>query len=814
VTTPLHAWLAVGPAGIRIAFEATFDGLPLNGRINILGRCVWNGASNGGAAPTVDLFVDGERFGTQQAAQPLFAFDRGAFSEGEHAIQMVARLPDGRSFATPVQTLRVEGRAEPEPPRSLRRYSVLDERWVDQFEGVLVTEDKVPGHRVARLEHGLEARLELPERFTGTYDVLLEARGSGQATGQATVEIVHATEDGEAVVGSHTVRGWWGYGEVGTIEVTAEPGTLVVRVTDVEPAQTRTAREPVLRSLMLRERRARPDRNAPRARILYPPAGHTAAVVDAIVVHAFDEGDRLQHADVLLDGKAQGTFAHVPGALGYLVLPLILRDVTPGPHTIAVRVVDRAGNLGQSREVPIVVEAASDENSSAPRPPVGQYARAVHLLDRFAFGPEPQELARVLLEGETAWLARRLADRGAGDDAALDAAHVRLLDPNAFNVQHTTLQHLVRTNNPARARFTLWLQNHFSTWIRKASPGPEWREYQALHELGPAPFGELLLASATSPAMLWYLDQSVSFAGRLNENYAREIMELHTVGVDGGYTQDEVTSLARLLCGLTVAEEAPANGRGKALSREFRFAADLCDGKAFEVLGMRFDSPSRNGSYDRILQALELLAAHPNTADYVCRKLAEHYVSVPAPDDLVDELAYVFASTGGDLHEVLLALAEHPRFWDAAPRVATPIDYGLRLVRAIDNPAAIWSLGSFLNRSGMGIYDRATPDGYPEEDTAWTDSNVTGQRWRLGAEVPWAIRALVPDGMRRDRGGDPARWRQRIVDVAAIRLTGRLLGPASNEAALAYLKDVEGEPWAKIDRLAVLVTRLPEASLR
>jgi hypothetical protein len=809
-TSAEDSWLAAGPEGIRVAFQSVFDGLPLNGRINIQGRCVWNGASNNGPAPQVDLFVDGERFSTQQAAQPLFAFDRGALSEGEHTIQLVAWLPDGRSAATPVQVLRVDGRAEPQPARSLRRFSVLDDRWVDQFEGMLVTEEKLAGHRVALLDVNLEAQLELPKRFVGTYDILVEVRGSGQATGLATIEVVHATEGKETVVGSHDVRGWWEYGEIGTIDMTAGPDTLIVRVTHHEPSESKNGRTPVLRSLMLRERRERADRNAPRAEIMYPPAGHTASVVDAIVVHAFDEEDRLQQADVLLDGRPQGTFGYIPDAAGCVVLPLVLRDVRPGPHTVAVRVVDRSGNLGESREVPIVVEAGPS-GEAAPR---GQYARAVRMLDRFAFGPEPRELARILVEGESAWLTRCLAERGAGDEAALDAARIRLLNANAFQVQHTTLHHLVQTNNPARARFTLWLQNHFSTWIRKASPGPEWREYQALHELGPAPFSELLLASATSPAMLWYLDQSVSFAGRLNENYAREIMELHTVGVDGGYTQDEVTSLARLLCGMTVAEEAPPNGRGIGLSREFRFAADLCDVRSFDVLGMRFDRPSRDGSFDRILLALELLAAHPSTGRYVCREIAEHYVAVPAPDDLVEDLALVFASTGGDLLEVLLALSEHPRFWETPPRVATPVDYGLRLARSVENTAAIWSLGTFLNRSGMGLYDRATPDGYPEEDTAWIDSNATAQRWTLGAEVPWAIRVLVPDGMRRGNDGDELGWRQRLVDVTAIRLTGWPLGDASNEAALAFLEDVEGERWRKADQLAVLITRLPEASLR
>lgn len=811
-SSPGDAWLAAGPEGIRVALDAPVDGLPVNGRVNLVGRCVWNGASNDGPAPKVDLYIDGQPVATQQAARPIFAFDRGSLDEGEHSVQLVAWLPDGRSASTPPQTLIVDGRAEPETARRFRRFSVLDQRWVEQFAGSLIVEGGTPGHRVVRLDQGVQGEIELPKRLVGNFDLLVEVRGSEQAS--ATLELVHVTEDGERVVATHDVIGWWNYVEVGTLELSAGPDLLRVRVSDAQrkPSDNADANrvEPVLRSVILRERRERPDRNPPRAEILYPQDGHLAAGVDAVVVHAFDEGDRLRSADVLIDGVAQRTFGHVPDGVGHLVLPLLLRDVAPGEHTLAVRVVDMAGNMAESSEIAIQVEAEGASSAS----PRGPYARAVHLLDRFAFGPEPQELARVLVEGETQWLAQRLSESGAGDEVALDAARSRLLSPGEYNVRFSTLDHLLRTDNAVRARFTLWLENHFSTWMRKASPGPEWREYQALHAIGPVAFGELLLTSATSPAMLWYLDQSASFASRLNENYAREIMELHSVGVDGGYTQDEVTALARLLCGMTVSEEAPLSGRGNALTREFRFAADLCDGTPVDILGMRFDRPPRDGAYDRVLEAIELLAAHPSTARYVSRELAEHYVAVPAPDDLVDDLEQVFHASGGDLFDMLLALSQHPRFWEAPERVTTPIDFGLRLGRAIQNPGAIWALHAFLNRSGMAFFDRATPDGYPEEDAAWVDSNATAQRWRLGGEIPWAIRALVPDDLRRVHDGDPDRWRQRVVDVAAVRLTGRVLGPESNAAALEFLRESEGSPWEIVDRLAVLVTRLPEASLR
>lgn len=125
-----------------------------------------------------------------------------------------------------------------------------------------------------------------------------------------------------------------------------------------------------------------------------------------------------------------------------------------------------------------------------------------------------------------------------------------------------------------------------------------------------------------------------------------------------------------------------------------------------------------------------------------------------------------------------------------------------------------WALQGFLDRSGMGLFDRSTPDGWPEEDAAWIDTNVLLQRMRLGQEIPWAMRKLLPDRAKRSPAGDPERWNQRIVDLAAARLLGRLLDEESNAAALDYIASLEGKSWERADQLAVFVTRLPEASLR
>jgi uncharacterized protein (DUF1800 family) len=293
---------------------------------------------------------------------------------------------------------------------------------------------------------------------------------------------------------------------------------------------------------------------------------------------------------------------------------------------------------------------------------------------------------------------------------------------------------------PGAARFVLWAENHFSTWVPRTRD-PQWSEHAAFARLGAAPFYDLLLASARSPAMLRYLDQENSYASKLNENYAREIMELHTLGVHGGYTQQDVTSLARLLTGWTASREGDGRSGGELAAYTFRFDPALSDRRSIRIIGVDFPAgagPPRPGDsgaeamggYDRVLLALQTLAAHPSTAQFVSRKLAEHYVGHPAPEGLVEDLSSVFARTGGDMREMLVAIAKHPAFWAAEHRMAHPTDFAIRLARVTGKTNA-GQLADFLGRCGNGMFDRATPDGYPEADSSYTDSNAMVQRWKF-----------------------------------------------------------------------------------
>ncbi|MFT4538731.1 MAG: hypothetical protein ACI841_000888 [Planctomycetota bacterium] len=787
--------------GLWIAFNKPLDGLAMNGRLRIEGHANWGGAADS-PAPTVSLIVDGARLATQQSAKPIFKLDRAHLGEGTHEIQLSAAMQDGRQAVTPVQVLQVPGFVVEREARDFLRWSVLDEAWGASFRGTLEQRGEEVRHRVAWPTAELTARLYLPEHLEGRYRILLEARASNtEPISRARVRVDQGDEQGEEH--SIDVRYWWSERELGEVDLRTGPKqlTLVLGPRSESP-------ELRMRSLALERVPSVPDIDPPVASILYPKPGHYAFEVDAVVVEAFDD-DAIESVDVLIDGRPQGTHGYKPSGCGHFVLPLLLRGLAAGEHRLAVRVTDKAGNLGESQTIRLQVLA----HAPAIR---GAYARALHLLNRLAFGPAPRELGEILLEGQTAWLERVLADVGSGDRTAREFSRARIGNDLAYQADKLTIAKMLRTDNPVRARFVLWVDNHFSTWSGKTGAPAEWGEHFGYAEMGIATFGELLLSSATSPTMLRYLDQPSSYAGRLNENYARELMELHTLGVDGGYTQQEVTEMARVLCGLTVSQEAPPDGAGNYLRTTLRFAPDLSDGDDCQLLGRTFSASNMSERYERLLDVLQTLAGRPETARHIARKLAEHYVCSPAPTQLVEDLSAVYLESGGDFRRILAALAEHPTFWSESeePRLTSPLDYGLRVARTIGFPQVDGSMCTFLNNSGMGLFDRATPDGYPDEDEAWADTNGLLQRWRWVQNIPWAVRALVPRHVRQYSGGDPAEWRQRVVDVAAVRLTGGLLGESSNEAALSFLADQEGNTSQRVDSLTLLMCRLPEASLK
>jgi uncharacterized protein (DUF1800 family) len=246
-------------------------------------------------------------------------------------------------------------------------------------------------------------------------------------------------------------------------------------------------------------------------------------------------------------------------------------------------------------------------------------------------------------------------------------------------------------------------------------------------------FRDLLEATARHPAMLFYLDNwqntapnSPGAKGRyqgLNENYARELMELHTLGVDGGYTQKDVVALAKILTGWGFR-------RGGQASRDNGF---YFDSKRHDFSDKRFLGRTIKGSgMAEVEQALDILAKHPATARHISYQLAQYFVADQPPKTLVDRLAQRFQATDGNIREVLSTLFKSPEFWDSRyynAKFKTPYQYVVSALRAtgieMGNPQSVQNT---LQQLGMPLYGCPTPDGYKNTREAWLNPNGLTQR--------------------------------------------------------------------------------------
>jgi uncharacterized protein (DUF1800 family) len=264
----------------------------------------------------------------------------------------------------------------------------------------------------------------------------------------------------------------------------------------------------------------------------------------------------------------------------------------------------------------------------------------------------------------------------------------------------------------------------------------------------------MLLKTAKAPAMLFYLDNFSSAvairgdSGRrgLNENYAREVMELHTLGVDGGYTQADVTEAARVLTGWTV---YPMNEnvqrlitrfspdqlarRGFVHEGDFLFNANRHDKGEKTVLGHVFPA---GGGYEEGVEFLDMLAHHPSTARFTCRKIAVRFVSDDPPQSLVDKMAKTFLAKNGDIRQVLITMVTAPEFWSPAAvreKTKSPFELAIGAVRSlhaeIDQP---YPLYTWITRMGEKKYYYQAPTGFPDKGTYWINTGSLLNRMNFG----------------------------------------------------------------------------------
>ena len=447
---------------------------------------------------------------------------------------------------------------------------------------------------------------------------------------------------------------------------------------------------------------------------------------------------------------------------------------------------------------------------------------AFHALNRLAYGPRPGDVQRVAAEGVMRWIDRqlspeeidnhRLAERerqfqilryDRGDLAAMyvDAQRERrarklaaaadtmadksAADPIAQRGRRLAGQFadlaVVRAALSERQLYEVMVDfwtNHFSVYIAKGADRfltPDYIEH-TIRPRAMGTFEDLLIATARSPAMLFYLDNWESVApgsvppaalrlrarplfGRrpglfdptrdparqdsvrrralermpkgINENYARELLELHTLGVEGGYTQQDVIAVARIFTGWSI--ERPQQGGG------FEFHGWAHDRGEKEVLGVRFEG---GHDMDEGIRLLKVLADQPATMHHVSRKLCQRFVNDDPPDGCVDDAVAAWKRSSGDMREVLRAIFHGPDFWAAEnvrAKVKTPLEFVVSAARAAAaEPDTTPRLAQVVARLGEPLYLHVAPDGYSEREAAWVNSGALLDRMNAAVALATA----------------------------------------------------------------------------
>ena len=411
---------------------------------------------------------------------------------------------------------------------------------------------------------------------------------------------------------------------------------------------------------------------------------------------------------------------------------------------------------------------------------------AFHALNRLAYGPRPGEVPRVAAEGVMRWIDRQLSVDGIDDHGLAERERqfqVLEYDRGDLAAMYTAAQRERRERKLAAAPDTMadkdaaspiaqrgrrlagefadlavvraalserqlyeimvdFWTNHFNVYFAKGADRfltPDYIEH-TIRPRAMGKFADLLIATAKSPAMLFYLDNWESVApgtsppfprsarrrgGQgvrpmpkgINENYARELLELHTLGVDGGYTQQDVIDVARIFTGWSI--ERPQQGG------DFEFHEWAHDRGDKQVLGVRFEG---GHNMDEGIRLLKLLASDPATMHHVSRKLCQRFVSDDPPDGCVDDAVAAWKRSSGDMRDVLRAIFHGPDFWAAEnvrAKVKTPLEFVVSAARAVDaQPDTSPRLAQVVARLGEPLYLHVAPDGYPEREAAWVNSGA------------------------------------------------------------------------------------------
>jgi uncharacterized protein (DUF1800 family) len=453
---------------------------------------------------------------------------------------------------------------------------------------------------------------------------------------------------------------------------------------------------------------------------------------------------------------------------------------------------------------------------STPASAVDSDAQVLHVLNRLAFGPTRDDFDYVKTVGVERYIAEQLdpaditepielrfrlaelATLGLGavelrqlygplrpaagvkptlDDIRAQQQRATLVFREAEEAQ--LLRAVLSRRQLEEVMVNFWF-NHFNIFAGEGLDRIWVGNYveQAIRPYALGRFRDLLSAVAKHPAMLVYLDNTQNTASartgqdQLNENFAREVMELHTLGADAGYTQGDVETLARVFTGWRL---NPLD------SSEYPGVAAVFDGPRHDYGAKVFlGRPLQARGKAEGEEALDILASSPATAHHIAFELAQYFVADAPPPALVDRLAARFLATGGDIRQVLKTLFDSPEFWaSAGQKYKTPYEFVVSAVRAAGVPFNnVRPLLGWIDRLGMPLFGCETPDGYKNTTEAWLSPDATMQRIAFAAAFARGAVPVASDSD--DEVAGLARHRPAAVDPKPLEATfGTALTPAT-----------------------------------
>ena len=458
---------------------------------------------------------------------------------------------------------------------------------------------------------------------------------------------------------------------------------------------------------------------------------------------------------------------------------------------------------------------------------------AWHLLRRAAYGPSPVDVADVRRLGYAGWVDQQLTPTKI-TDTACDAIlkrlpsqsepiwHVRdLLDTGRRNGWEQTVN--VSSHHVARA---LWskrqlltvMEDFWGNHFNVTTPGSETTESRAhyshtirVRALGR--FADLLRATSMHPAMLTYLGNRYSEDTHPNENQGRELLELHSVGVDAGYTETDVINAARVLTGLSVNNE----------SGEYQYKPWYHWVGPVRIMGWRHANSSEIGGQDAAVSLFAYLARHPATATFICRKLAVRFVSDNPPASFVAALAKTYLANDTAIAPVIRQILLSQQFAiSAGAKAWRPLDQYVSTMRLLgatitdegfDGPQGLWYMAG---SAGHTLFGAPFPTGHDDVASGWTSTSTTLARWNSLRTLShgWWPDFERPELRARLVGTAVPATHGELVDAIARKLFGRTMSSAHTAAALGLIDQLPANPlradsaalnWRLADLVSVML---------